>query len=73
MNQQQHKKLLENCEEQELYNLLPNIKHSTIHIVYEYLHRPRGLDVDNFAYKYGYSASTIYKYLKRVRDEYNKL
>lgn len=65
-------KRLENLSEDEMYNLFPNIKYSELKIVYEYLHRPKGLGAEEFAYKHDLSAVSIYKYVKKVRDEYNK-
>lgn len=66
-------KRLEEYTEEELLRLFPNIKADTIHIVYGYLHKDKGITANEYAYKYNISEPLIYKYLKQVKDEYRKL
>ena len=66
-------KRLEELTEAELLRLLPNIKKDTIHIVYGYIHRNKGITANEYAYKYNISEALMYKYLKQVKDEYKNL
>ena len=66
-------KRLEELTEAELLRFLPNVKKDTIHIVYGYIHRNKGITANEYAYKYNISEALMYKYLKQVKDEYKNL
>ena len=66
------KKCIENCSEDELKELLPNIPYEKIHIVYEYCHRPRHITVAKFVRIHCIGTTTLYRYIDEVKDLYNK-
>ena len=66
-------KCLENLSELELQAHLPNIPYDVIHIVYGYLHKPKTLNATGYAMKCHVSEATLYRYLKKVKTEYENL
>ena len=66
-------KCLENLTELELQARLPNIPYEIIHIVYGYIHKPKSLNASGYAMKCHIGEATLYRYLKRVRTEYENL
>ena len=67
------KKALENLTLTEMYELMPNIKRDIIKIVYGYLHKGKTLNAYGYARSQNISEPLVYKYLKKVRDEYKSL
>lgn len=67
------KKPLENYTKQELLDIFPNIKSSTINLVYDYLHRERSKTALDFAYDNNVSEQLIYNYLRKVKAAYKDL
>lgn len=65
--------LLENLGLQEICELLPNLKYSTIKLVYDYLHRDTEMTAIEFADNNNVSEQLIYKYLKQVKTAYEGL
>lgn len=66
-------KALENLTLEEMFTLLPNIKHDILIIVYDYLHKGRTLTAYGFARSKNISEPLVYKYLKKVKDAYKNL
>lgn len=66
-------KCLENLTELELQARLPEIPYEIIHIVYGYLHKPKTLTASGYAMKCHIGEATLYRYLKRVKTEYENL
>lgn len=66
-------KCLENLTEDELIQLMPGIRKDVIHIVYGYLHRENKLNAEIYAIQNNIGVATLYRYLKLVRDTYEKL
>ena len=67
------KKALENLTLKEMLELMPNIKTDIIEIVYGYLHKDKTLNAYGYARSKNISEPLVYKYLKKVRDEYKSL
>lgn len=67
------KKALENLTLKEMLELMPNIKTDIIKIVYGYLHKDKTLNAYGYARSKNISEPLVYKYLKKVRDEYKSL
>lgn len=72
LNKFKHK-ALENLTEDEMIELMPNIKYEIIHMVYGYLHRPKTLSASGYAYRNNISDATLYRYLKQIKDKYESL
>ena len=66
-------KCLENLTELELQARLPEIPYEIIHIAYGYLHKPKTLTASGYAMKCHIGEATLYRYLKRVKTEYENL
>lgn len=66
-------KCLENLTEDELIQLMPNIRKDVIHIVYGYLHRKDKMNAEIYAIQNNIGVATLYRYLKLVRNTYEKL
>ena len=66
-------KCLENLTELELQARLPDIPYEIIHIVYGYLHKPKTLTASGYAMKCHIGEATLYRYVKRVKTEYENL
>lgn len=64
---------IENLTEDELVNLMPSIRYEVLHIVYNYLHRPKELNASGFAYRNNISEATLYRYVKLVKTKYDSL
>lgn len=65
-------KSLNNLTEEEMIALMPKIKKDVIHIVYGYLHKGK-LNAEIYAINKNISVATLYRYLKLVRETYDKL
>lgn len=66
-------KCIENYTEEELRDKLPSIPYDKIHIVYKYLHKPRTITADSFARQHCLSVSTLYRYIKDVKDMFKAI
>ena len=66
-------KCLENYTENELIQLMSSIRKDVIHIVYGYLHRENKINAEIYAIQNNIGVATLYRYLKLVRDTYEKL
>ena len=66
-------KAIENLTEDEMINLMPDIKYDILHITYDYLHKPKSVSAINFAYKNSISEATLYRYVKQVKNKYESL
>ena len=66
-------KCLENYTEDELIQLMPKIRKDVIHIVYGYLHRENKINAEIYAIQNNIGVATLYRYLKLVKDTYEKL
>ena len=66
-------KCLENFTEDELIELMPNIRKDVIHIIYGYLHRKDKINAEIYAIQNNIGVATLYRYLKLVRESYEKL
>ena len=67
------RKALENLTLEEMYELMPNIKRDIIEIVYGYLHKDKSLNAYGYARSKNISEPLVYKYLRKVKDEYESL
>ena len=65
-------KCLENYTLEELKELLPQIPYYKIEIVYEYWHKPRGINAEIFSLKHNISTSTLYRYIKDIKKTIEK-
>ena len=66
-------KCLENLTEEEMIAFMPKIRKDVIHIVYGYLHRENKINAEIYAIQNNIGVATLYRYLKLVRDTYEKL
>ena len=66
-------KAIENLTELELIARVPNIPYEIVHIVYGYLHKGNTVNATAYAMKHHISEATLYRYLKRVKSEYESL
>lgn len=64
---------IENLTEEELISLMPGIRYGVLHIVYGYLHKPKELNANGYAYRNNISEATLYRYLKQVKTKYESL
>ncbi len=62
--------ILENASLQEILDATPKIRKEVVHLVYGYLHRPKGQLAASYAYNNYVSEATLYRYLKLVKDIY---
>ena len=67
------KKCLENLTLDEMIELMPNIKKDILEIVYGYLHKDRSITAFAYSNSRHISEPLMYKYLKKVKDEYKSL
>lgn len=65
-------KCIENLTESELQDNVPTVPYDIVHIVYGYLHKPKTLNATGYALKCNISEATLYRYLKKVKEEYEK-
>lgn len=65
-------KCINNYTEEELKQMLPQIPYEKIHIVYEYYHKPRNMNVYNFAKKHCIGTTTLYRYIHEIKLILNK-
>lgn len=72
LEQYEHK-CIENLSEIELQSRLPDIPYDIIHIVHGYIHKPKNLNASGYAMRCHISEATLYRYLKRVKTEYENL
>ena len=66
-------KCLENLSEEEMIKLMPNLREDIIHIIYGYLHKPKKVNAEIYAIQNNIGVATLYRYLKLVKDTYEKL
>ena len=66
-------KCIENLTLEEMVSALPKVRIDIIKVVYGYLHRNKQINIINYAYNNGVSEATLYRYLKRVKEEYKSL
>ena len=66
-------KCLENLSEEEMIKLMPNLREDIIHIIYGYLHKPKKTNAEIYAIQNNIGVATLYRYLKLVKDTYEKL
>lgn len=66
-------KCLENLTEEEIIAFMPKIRKDVIHIVYGYLHRENKINAEIYAIQNNIGVATLYRYLKLVKDTYEKL
>lgn len=64
---------LENATLDELKQKLVKLNYDIIEIVYGYLHRPKHIKAVAYARKCNIAVSTLYKYLKIVKNEWENL
>jgi hypothetical protein len=64
---------LENASLDELKEKLVKLNYDIIEIVYGYLHRPKHIKAVGYARKCNIAVSTLYKYLKIVKNEWENL
>lgn len=67
------KKCIENLTLDEMIELMPNIKRDILGIVYGYLHKDRSITAFAYSNSINISEPLLYKYLKKVKDEYKSL
>lgn len=65
-------KCLENLTEKEMIELFPKIKYDVIHLVYGYMHRENGITCIMYAYQNNISEATMYRYLKMIKENYER-
>ena len=68
-----NKTCIENLSQEELLKLMPDIDSDIILIVYGYLHKPKNIRADRYAYKSNVSERTLYRYVKLVKEKYESL
>ena len=66
-------KPIENLTELELQARVPRIPYEIVHIVYGYLHKGNTINATAYAMRCHISEATLYRYLKRVKTEYESL
>lgn len=65
-------KCIENYTLNEMKSLLEDVPYDKIEIVYGYLHRDKTYIVENYARSKNISLTTLYRYIKTVKDSYKR-
>lgn len=66
-------KRIETISIEELYQLLPNIRADVIEISYNFIHKDKSMSAIEYAYKNNISIATLYRYINKVKREYESL
>ena len=66
-------KCLENFNENEMKETFISIPNYKVEICYKYLHKERYIKAETFASNNCISVATLYRYVREVREAYNKM
>ena len=66
-------KPLEELSVEEMKRLMPSIKYDRLEIVYNFIHKSKGLRLDIFLDENYISKATLYRYLSEVQDKYKEI